>query len=373
MGHVTLNDVAAAAGVSRATASLVLNDRGRVSERTRERVKEAMADLDYVYDRRAANLRRQAASTIGLVATDIRNSYFAEFSIAVEAVLDVHGLTLFQGYSRDDLPRQQTLLQQMVENRVAGLLVLPAAGTRADDLATAVGSLRVPHVLVTRSVPGHQGDWVTIDNVRAGAIATQHLIDRGCSRIAFLGGVRGSSSRDERERGYREALRNNKISQRKDLVIPAANTSDGGQSAARTLLERFAGSASGRVDSIVCYSDFLARGVMSVLAEAGLAVGEDILLASHDDSSDALTVHPQLTSVATHAGETGRAAAELLLQRIAEPDRPVQRIELTPLLVVRGSTLPDPHRTRMPRHPSVDRSTSGDLAESYRETKEGQP
>ncbi|MEI2778837.1 MAG: LacI family DNA-binding transcriptional regulator [Tetrasphaera sp.] len=370
---MTINDVAAAAGVSRSTVSLVLNKRGRVSDHTRRRVRAAMVDLDYVYDRRAANLRHQAAHTIGMVATDIRNSYFAEFSMAVETVLDEHGLTLFQGYSRDDVTRQQTLLQQMLEHRVAGLLILPAAGTTDDDLEAVRGSVQVPHVLISRSVAGHACDSVTIDNRRAGAMATHHLLDHGCSTIAFLGGVRGSSSREDRERGYREALRANKIQVRKELIIPAANTSDGGRDATATLLERISTSDCDQVDGIVCYSDFLARGVMSALAEAGLRVGRDIRLISHDDSSDALTVYPQLSSVSTHASETGRAAATLLVQRVAEPARPIQRIELAPVLVVRASSAPDTHKTRMPPHPLVDRSTTGDSAESYRETKEGQP
>jgi len=128
---VTINDVAAATGVSRATVSLVLRDEPRVSDETRRRVHEAMERLGYVYDRRAANMRTQRSMTVGLVVTDVRNPYFAELAMALEVALDGHGYSLLQAYSHDEHRREDRLLSAMVEHRVDGVILLPAKDTAA--------------------------------------------------------------------------------------------------------------------------------------------------------------------------------------------------------------------------------------------------
>jgi LacI family transcriptional regulator len=123
---VTLNDVSRAAGVSRSTASLVLRGSPRIPEATSDRVRLAMAELGYVYNRHAANMRRSESMTLGLIVTDIRNPYFAGLTMTIEEAAHEAGYTLFVGYSRDDVERQYLQLETMVQQQVDGIFLLPA-------------------------------------------------------------------------------------------------------------------------------------------------------------------------------------------------------------------------------------------------------
>jgi LacI family transcriptional regulator len=334
MARVTLKDVAAAAGVSRATVSLVVNDSSRIPEATKGRVREAIDRLGYIYDRRAAHMRNRQASTVALVATDIRNPFFAELAMAVEEALDEAGIALLQTFSRDDLERQQRLLRVALEHRVSGILLVPAYRTSAASLARSLDHT-VPHVLITRHVRGHEGAYVAVDNHRAGTLVAEHLLEVGARRVAFIGGPAGSTARTERERGLRARLRRGGVHLDRSLSLHSEVSREDGRAAVRQLL---AMPAAADLDALVCYSDYVASGVVQALVEAGRRVGRDILVASFDDTSEARSQHPPLTSVNTYPALVGARAAQLLLDRIAHPDGAVQRVELSPSLEPRPST-----------------------------------
>ncbi len=334
MARVTLNDVAGASGVSRATVSLVLQDSSRVSEPTKKRVREVMGQLGYIYDRRAANLRSQRSMTIGLVATNVRNPYFADLTMAIERALYKRGYTLLLGYSYDQLERQAKLIEAMLEHRVDGVLLLPAHETTRAVLTHSLGASGTPHVLVARHVRGHRADYVRADNVAAARLIGEHLASRGHRRVAFLGGPQRSTARVERERGLRAALRSRGVEFDSDLSIATSADREGGERAVELLLE-----ASQLPDAIVCSSDVVAFGVLASLRTAGLEPGEDVAVASFDDTPDARLQKPPLTSVSTYPDRTGTQAAELLMRRIDDPTLPVHNVLLTPELHARESTL----------------------------------
>src|SRR5665213_1923470 len=129
MPRVTLSDVARRCDVSRATVSLVLQDSHRVSDATKLRVRAALADMDYVYNRQAASLRMERSFTLGLVLTDIRNQALAALAMAVEDEADEAGCVLMMGYTADSLDRQSRIMQTMLEYRLDGVVLSPATGT----------------------------------------------------------------------------------------------------------------------------------------------------------------------------------------------------------------------------------------------------
>jgi LacI family transcriptional regulator len=344
--RVTLNEVAAASGVSRATVSLVLQDSSRVSEPTKERVREVMGQLGYVYDRRAANLRSLRSMTVGLVATNVRNPYFADLTMAIEGALSKRGYTLLLGYSYDDLDRQAKLLEAMLEHRVDGLVLLPAHETTRRILVRSLPA-GTPHVLVARHVRGHRVDYVGADNVAAGRLIGEHLASRGHRRIAFLGGPERSTARAERERGLRAALRSRGMEFDPTLSISTTADREGGERAVDLLLN-----VPTLPDAIVCNSDVVAFGVLASLRAAGIEPGTEVAIASFDDTPDARLQQPPLTSVSTYPDDTGTQAAELLLRRIDDPALPTHNVLLTPKLHVRESTLgfvPAQSRRRLAR------------------------
>ena len=351
MARVTLRDIAAACGVSRATVSLVVQDSSRVSEATKQRVREAMRELGYVYDRRAANLRARRSMTVALVATNVANPFFAELTMAIERALYKQGYTLLLGYSHDDQERQEKLLEAMIEHRTDGLLLVPSYQTTADMLARTLVASGTPHVLVTRHVRGHQADYVGVDNVRAAELVGEHLAALGCRRVGFLGGPTRSTARIERERGLRVALKDAGIEFDPALSVATSADRDGGVLAVEQLLD-----ARPAPEAVVCYNDSVAAGVMAALRGAGIQPGRDIAVASFDDIPDAAVQQPPLTSVATYPDRTGVDAAELLLRRIDDPTLPPRTVLLTPELHVRESTTA---HARSTAHRSAGRRNGG--------------
>ncbi|MFE0508444.1 LacI family DNA-binding transcriptional regulator [Streptomyces sp. NPDC058964] len=333
MPRVTLSDVAAASGVSKATVSLVVRDSPRVSAATKARVRATMEELGYVYDRRAANLRAQRSMTVALVATNVRNPYFAELTMAIERVLYKRGYTLLLGYSHDDQERQTRLLEAMSEHRVDGVLLVPSYDTSSEMLRKTLTASGTPHVLVTRHVPRHQADYIGVDNREAGQLLGDHLVRSGRRHVAFLGGPPRSTAREEREQGLRTALEGHGLVLDPSLSIATSADRDGGERAVDML------AGTGRpYDAVVCYSDVVAFGAISALRARGVEPGREVAVAGFDDVPDAALQHPSLTTVATHPDQTGTEAAELLLRRIEEPDVPPRTVLLTPELKVRDST-----------------------------------
>lgn len=328
MPRVTLLDVSRRAGVSRATASLVVRESSRVAPATAEKVRAAMAELGYVYDRAAANLRQSRSMTLGLVMTDLSNPFFAELTMAFEHDVHEQGYTLFIGYTRDDLDRQARTLSAMVERRVDGICLLPSLGTTESSLAP-LDAQQVPCVLFTRHLGGGR-PYVGADNVAAGRMLGEHLRSIGVRHAAFIGG-QDTSSRRERIEGL---LAGAGQEMRIDLPpIYAPSSTVGGAEAVGQLLDTGV-----LPDAVVAYNDVIAMGVNVALWERGLEPGRSIALAGFDDIRIAAGQVPGLTTVATCSEEVGRTCAELLLDHISsEPSVPRTVLE-EPELRIRAST-----------------------------------
>ena len=204
-GPVTLLDVARDAGVSRATASLVLRGSDLVADETRERVLASIRKLGYVYHRGAASLRTQRSNTVGLIVPDVTNPFFAEMTVGIEERLDQAQHVVLLGNTAETLNKQERLLAMMQEYRADGVLLCPATGTSAETIVR-LRQARLPFVLFTRYVDGVEADYVGADNLRGAELATEHLIGLGHRRIAFVGGPANSSARRDRLQGYRNAL-----------------------------------------------------------------------------------------------------------------------------------------------------------------------
>lgn len=328
--RVRLKDVAAHAGVSRATVSLVLRKSPLVKAETRARVEEAMAGLGYVYNRSAANLRSGASRTVGLVLCEITTPNFAQLTAGIDEVLGTEGYMAFIGNAAEDAARQREVLVRMQEHGVDGLVVVASENTRADALEEGACA-RMPCVLAQRRVEGFPADYVGPDYGAGMELITEHLIALGHRNIAFIGGVRRIAPLAERMAGFHRALRRHKL--KSGAVVPCAVIDrSSGYTAARELL------AKGDIPSaIVCYNDVVAFGVMLALDERGLVPGRDVAVVGCDDVDEAGLHRPALTTFTTDPRVVGREAARLLLRRIAHPERPREEIIIPPRLVIRQS------------------------------------
>ena len=306
MARVTLIDVAQHCQVSRATVSLVLRDSPLVADATRERVKQGMDELGYVYNRAAASLRTQRSGAIGVVLTQINNPYFAEFAAGLQDVLGESGVVPLLGVSNEDRGQQARIVRSLVERGVDGIVMIPAHGTTADDLANLLGT---PLVLMDRQVPGATADYVGAVNHAGAAAAAAHLYQHGCRTIAFLGGFTDSSAREERVGGVRQFLASKGLDLPSELSPECPPLRPDAYRAALALLQ------TQQVDGVVCFNDVVAFGLLDALADLDRPVGSEIRVIGFDDVHDAAHNRPSLSSVAVPARETGRRAAQIVLER----------------------------------------------------------
>jgi LacI family transcriptional regulator len=312
-------DVARHCGVSRATVSLVLNDSPLVAAKTRDRVRQAMTELGYVYNRAAASLRTQHSDAIGVVLTNITNPYFAEFATGVQDILTSSGTVPLLAVSSEDRDLQHRLVKSLVERNVDGIVLIPAHGTTPNDLPELLGT---PLVLMARRLNGMDVDYVGAQNRDGGYAAAEHLYSHGCRRIAFVGGYADSSARDERASGVAEFLNDQGLTLNSELSMVSEPARPEAREATLRLLAK-----DPQVDGIVCFSDVVAFGVLDAIADTGRTVGSDVRVIGFDDVHDAGLNRPSLSSVAVPARETGRRAAQLVLERAAGSTEPAVREE----------------------------------------------
>ena len=329
--NITLNDVATALGVSKATVSLAINNDSRVADETRRKILAKIEELGYVYNRGAAGLSTGQSNTIGLAVHDITNPYFAEVCAECEAILSQNDKLAFLCNTRESLDHQARFIRTLIEYGADGLIMSVADGT---DLAALqpVFARKLPTVLIARYVEGARLDFVGNDGVLAFRRVTEHLISLGHTRIAMVGGGQQTSVSANRRAGFYEAMASHGLAVDPSLVIHCETSPKGGELALEGLLAH-----SSPPTAVVAFTDLVAIGILSGMHRRGMQPGSDLAVVSCDDIEEADRGYVQLTTMRIRKGEIGRKAAELLVRRINEPDAPIRHIHLEAELVVRNS------------------------------------
>lgn len=329
MSRATIEEVAAAAGVSRSTVSRVVNGSTAVSPEALAAVHDAIERLNYVPNRAARSLASRQTHAIALIVPEDTTRFFGDpFFAAI--VAGITGTLRSSDYllnlliASDDPGDKMT---GFVRNGgVDGALLVSHHTSDAfiDRIADAV-----PVVYGGRPVRTRETDYVVdVDNVAGAREAVRRLIDIGRTRIATISGPLTMLSSIDRVQGFREALADAGLSPFAEEEGDYSEAS--GADAARRIL------AAGRPDAIFVASDLMARGALTALRAAGIRVPEDIALVGFDDSSVALSCDPQLTTMRQPMYAQGEAMAQVLLSRLAGGDPPRTTI-LPTELVVRGS------------------------------------
>ena len=200
----TILDIAREAGVSKSTVSLVLQGSDLIRPDTAAKVRKAIVDTGYVYNRGAANLRKAQSNVIGMVINDLTNPFYAEMAVGMERTFQAAGIVPFIANTAENPIRQEQVLKSMLEQGAAGLIVAPARNTPADAFKR-IELAGVPIVFIMRRLADSRIPVIAPDNFRGGALAAEHLIRKGHRRLAFLGGQAGLSVYEERMGGFREA------------------------------------------------------------------------------------------------------------------------------------------------------------------------
>jgi LacI family transcriptional regulator len=303
----TIVDIARAAGVSKSTVSLVLKDSPLVKAETRERITRAIEQLGYVYNRSAANLRTARSSFVGMVISDLMNPFFTELAVGIEDGLHDLGFVPILANTNEDLARQSSVLQSLLEHGVAGIIMSPARGTDAWGLSQILPRT-MPMVLTMRRVDGSPLPYVGPDNRTGSRDAVAHLISLGHSNIAFLGGDGTMTTQRERINGYQDALRAAGLPTPDDLIFDSMPTRVGGAEAILAAL-----ASHRRPTAAFCYNDIVAMGATRTLGLNGVRVGVDFAVIGFDDIVEAEHNAPPLTTVNADTRIMGARAARSLL------------------------------------------------------------
>jgi len=335
MRSAGIRDVAKAAGVSVGTVSNVLNEPGRVSPATVDRVRHAMTDLGFVRNDAARQLRGGNSRTIGLVVLDSANPFFADVAKGAEAAAEDEGQIVLLGNSDNRAEREARYLTDFVERRVTGVLVSPVG-----DVSPGLDRLRehgIPVVIVDRRAKDGIWSSVSVDDVAGGSMAARHLLGSGRRRLAFVGGPASLRQVADRLSGAREA-----VGDVPDATLEVVETLDltveAGRSAAEEIIRT---QPEHRPDAVFAANDLVAVGVLQGLVMTGsLRVPEDIALVGYDDIDFARATVVPLTSVRQPREQMGRTAVDLLRAEIADPDRAPEQVVFAPELVVRSSSGP---------------------------------
>ncbi len=327
----SIRDVAAAAGVSAATVSRVVNGSPQVAAQTRARVEEAMERLGYRPNLAAKALAGGSTGAVGLLVPSIANPFYGALAEGVDDMAGELGYHVFISHVASP-EAERAALSSLVSRRVDGILM--AAAQASDELLGPMVASGLPVVLLAREVPGLDVSCIVNDAFARSREVTRHLAELGHRRIGLVAEPLSYFSAQERRRGFRAAL--DELGLEPAIEVEAAA---GSIAAARAAAEGIL-SSHGRPTAVLAQNDLMAIGVLQACRERGLRVPEDLSLAGYDGTLLAEVVQPRLTTVEQPVRDIGRLAVELLHQLRTSRIKSPRKLVLQPTLRLGESTAP---------------------------------
>lgn len=330
----TIKDVARMAEVSISTVSRIINNKGGVSKDLEDRIRQAIEKLKYKPNTVARALKAKTTKSIGLIIPSIENPVFPPLVKAIEDTAKRYGFSTILCNSDGILEEEAKYLELLAEKQVDGI-ILNAIGDYHERFEV-VRNTNTPVIILGRRVEGFTTTCVTINNFNGAYMAVEHLIRTGMKDIAFLyGQLEASSAINDRFEGYKQALKDNRIKYRKELVARGIRSFEGGAVATDELLSK-------RVtfDSIFASNDVMAIGCISRLLDSGYKVPDDVSVMGYDDIPMASIFRPHLSTVRSPIREFGIEAVKTILRIIYSKNDRLHEKSFEPELVIRDSTKP---------------------------------
>jgi LacI family transcriptional regulator len=330
-----MKDIARDLGISIITVSKVLRNHPDIGVETRERVLARVKELDYRPNLAARSLVSGRTYLVGLIVPDLLHPFFAEIAKALSEILRKSGYYLIVSSSDEDPDLEEEEIDHLLARRLDTLII--ASCRLTIDAFFRIEKQQTPYVLIDRSLPGLSANFVGVDDEAVGMLATKHLIDIGCKKIAHISGPETSPG-IRRLEGYKRALAQGGLKVADECIITEpkgdVETAQRGAQAMRQLL-----SLKARPDGVFCFNDAFAMGAMSYALDHGIGIPEEIAIIGcgnlHYDNS---LIVP-LSSIDQHSRRIGEEAARIALNALNSklPPKP-ENVVLQPELVVRRST-----------------------------------
>jgi len=327
-------DIARDLGVSLMTVSKALRSHSDISEATRARVMKRAHELDYRPNWIARSLVTRKTYLVGLVIPDLMHSFFAEVAKGVSRRFEPLGYQVVIANSEESADVEERQVELLLARSLDGLILASHQSNAKKGVFRTLASRGVPFVLIDRIPPGLEANFVGVKDEEIASLATTHLIEQGCRRIAHIRGP-ATPPGTGRLRGYTRALAKRGLKARPEYVVVGQYSDRHGYEAMRQLLQ-----LNPPPDGVFCYNDPVAAGAIKAVLEAGLNVPQDIAIvgAGNVHYSDLLRV--PLSTIDQSSSLIGETAAELLAACMeAKEPIPARRILIEPKLIARESSL----------------------------------
>lgn len=329
----TMADVARVAAVSPMTVSRAFKSDSSVSDATRENILQAAETLGYVFDSTASNLRSQKSDFVAVTIPSINNANFADTLRGLSDGLQARGLQILLGSTNYDIHEEERLIEQLLRRRPGAVVVTGGKHTpRARRLLENAG---VPVIEIWDLPEAPIGHVVGFSNAAAVRLLVDHLVAKGCTKIAFIGGDADRDTRGaDRRAGFIAAMQAHGLDAMRLIAVgaPPISMREGAEAMAR-LIETLPDT-----EAVICVSDPSAFGALTECQRRGIAVPDRISIAGFGDYDIAAVAFPSLTTVNPFPREIGLQTAALLLEVLDAPDSPARVIAITPDLITRESS-----------------------------------
>ncbi len=328
--EITIYDIARELAISPATVSRGLKDDPAVKKITRKKIQDLAQELGYRSNTFASNLRKKRTNTIGVIVPRLSSYFMSNVIAGMEQVVTTEGYNLIISQSSENLHREIENVTTMFNSRVDGLLVSLSHETENIDHFDAFIKKGIPLIFFDRIREHTECMGIIIDNYKAGYDATKHLLDQGYRRIMHIGGNPISRVYEERLKGYKKALSDQKIPIDPKLILIKNMSEQAGVEAAEHILKM-----KQKPDAVFSANDACAIYCMLTLQQAGFRVPEDIGFVGFNNDPMSKVVKPNLTTVNYPGYAMGEAAATQLINHL----NGISAMKSTNIIVLRSELL----------------------------------
>lgn len=326
--RTSLKDLAQELGVSIATVSRALRNSPEIGKEMQQRVKELAKQMNYRPNPFAQSLRKEAPKIIGVVVPNLVTHYYAAVLDGIEDEARRAGYSVISANSHEDTADEQHAVDNFISMHVEGIIACLAQTTTDYRHFEEIAEMGIPLVFFGRTCLTDRFSSVTANGDEAAQLATQHLIDTGSRRIAFIGGPNHLDMVRRRKHGYLEALRENRIPIDRDLVACDTIDYQVAMQAAKRLLQ-----SDHRPDAILAFNDIITFAAFTAIKECGLRIPDDVALIGFTDDVHAQYVTPRMSAIADQSRLMGVTACQLLLRNIGGDTKVCHKIVPQELII----------------------------------------
>lgn len=320
MAGSTIKDVARKAGVSIATVSRVINKADNVNPELRKKVLAVIKELDYKPNQLARGLKNDITNTIGIIISDISNPFFMGIAREIENKVQDEGYTLLMVSTHDEPNKEYKYLKLLYEKRVDGIVI--SSTGKNEEYLNQIKS-QVPVVLIDRRPENYRFDTVYVDKVEATNKMVNYLIENGHQKIAMISGPKELITNLDRFFGYTKAFYESGIELNNNLLLFGDFSEEFGRLAFRQLLE-----SEQKPTAVISGSEIITKGILLEAKNMGVMIPEDISLISYGNIVMSELISPKIAYMDTLSRDIGRAAGDILLQRIKKPEKEIEEVIL---------------------------------------------